>query len=48
VGISRVILGAHYVSDVFFSLLLSYGIVYYCHYYVRVPFMDSLKQKLNL
>ncbi len=48
VGISRIILGAHYTSDVFFSLLFSYGIVYYCHHSMRVPFMDTLKQKLNL
>lgn len=48
VGISRIILGAHYTSDVFFSLLLSYGIVYYCHYCIRIPFIDTLKQKLNL
>jgi membrane-associated phospholipid phosphatase len=48
VGISRIILGAHYTSDVFFSLLLSYGIVYYCYHSMRVPFMDKLKQKLNL
>lgn len=48
IGISRIILGSHYTSDVFFSLLLSYFIVYYCHYCVVVPFMDKLKQKLNL
>ncbi len=48
VGISRIILGAHYTSDVFFSLLFSYGIVYYCHHCIRIPFIDRLKQKLNL
>jgi membrane-associated phospholipid phosphatase len=48
VGLSRVILGSHYTSDVFFSLLLSYSIVYYCHNYVSCPFLERLKKKFNL
>jgi len=49
VGLSRVILGSHYISDVFFSLLLSYAIVYYCHYDTKLNDMiDILKKKITL
>lgn len=45
VGLSRIILGAHHVSDVFFSLLLSYGIVYYCQYMMPFVSVDTLKKR---
>ncbi len=48
VGISRIMLGSHYTSDVFFSLLLSYGIVHYCYYSIRTPFINIIKNKVNL
>ena len=48
VGISRIILGSHYTSDVFFSLLLSYIIVYYCHNRINISFISSIRHKLNL
>lgn len=35
VALSRIIVGSHYLSDVFFSLILSAIIVFYAHYYTQ-------------
>lgn len=45
VGLSRVILGSHYASDVFFSLIISHIIVFYVYQGTLLSRMTQVRQR---